>query len=304
MSQKKFIPNGDFDFVTMAESFAWAIAGDPARFAVSAEDAQALSAAVANFRVTLGAARGGMRSAAATMAKEEARKAAEAIVRRLAAVIRVNDKIDAASKVLLSMRERPAKAKQQPVPKEPPRLRFVRALHEGGAVPRHELEFRGFDLSSSKRPAGAVRLELFVDLIPPEEPIPSHPGANHGGRPWYLRSYSRSPIVVAPPMTRVPMRVVYWGRWADSTGEFGPFSATAVAWIEGGSSHFLPGGIGLAVPGRRNPAPLLEDATAPAGRDQTISVLVLEAQVQSFNPQMIAMREARQLEGPAVEEAA
>jgi hypothetical protein len=35
-------------------------------------------------------------------------------------------------------------------------------------------------------------------------------------------------------MARVPMRVVYWGRWADSVGNVGPFSATAAAWIEAG----------------------------------------------------------------------
>lgn len=310
----KFIPNGDFDFAMMAEQFARSIASDPARFAVTQLDADALSTAVVNFRAALNAARGGSRSAVATRAKDEARESAERMVRRLAQVIRANDKIDAASKVLLSLRERPAKVKQQPCPAEPPRLRFVRALHEGNAVPMHELEFGQLHKYRSGRPEGAVRLELFVDLIPLDEAIPVHPGANHGGRPWYLRSFTRSPIVIAPPMTRVPMRVIYWGRWADSTGNVGPFSATAVAWIEGGSSHALPGGIGMAAPGARKPAKLLEDATAPAGREPSVSVVVLEAQYQSLHPQHVEqstpqlsampMREARRLEGPAVEEAA
>lgn len=58
-------------------------------------------------------------------------------------------------------------------------------------------------------------------------------------------------------------------------------------------------------------APLLEEATAPAGREQTISVLVMEAQYQSLHPQMvvqpmpaIAGSEARRLEGQRGEEAA
>jgi hypothetical protein len=302
---EKFIPNGDFDFVTMAENFARTIAADPARFAVSQLDAEALSVAVVNFRAALNAARGNSsRSAVATRAKEEARAVAEKIVRRLASVIRVNDGISAASKMSLGMRERPAKVKQQPVPAEPPRLRFVRALHESGATPLHELEFGELHkFQRSGRPDGAVRLELFVDLIPPEEAIPGHPGANHSGRPWYLRSFTRSPIVLAPPMTRVPMRVVYWGRWADSSGNVGPFSATAVAWIEGGSSHSLPGGIGMVVPGARQPAALLEEANPPGRRAQTISVLVMEAQYQSFHPQQVPQA-APQLQGPAMEEAA
>ena len=99
----------------------------------------------------------------------------------------------------------------------------------------HELSFFDFTTRSTRKPEGAVRLELFVDLVLTDEPIPARPGANHGGRPWYLRSYTRSPIVLAPPMASVPMRVVYWGRWADSVGNVGPFSATAVGWIEGGS---------------------------------------------------------------------
>jgi hypothetical protein len=304
---EKFIPNGDFDFVMMAEHFARTISADPGRFAVAALDAEALSVAVVNFRAALNAARGGNRSAAATRAKEEARAVAEKIVRKMAAVIRVNEGIDAASKVELGLRERPAKVKQQPVPAEPPRLRFVRALHEGnGAVPMHELEFGELHKHRNGRPEGAVRLELFVDLILPEEAVPGHPGANHGGRPWYLRSFTRSPILLAPPMTRVPMRVIYWGRWADSSGDVGPFSATAVAWIEGGSSHLMSIDTGGLLGGRKA-APLLEDANAPAGREQAISVLVLEAQYQSFHPQQLpAMpaREARRLEGSAVEEAA
>jgi len=311
----KFIPNGDFDFVTMAESFARHVAKDPARFEVSESDSEALSAAVVKYRAALQAARGNSsRSTVATRTKELAREEAEQIVRRLAHVIRANPKIDTVSKVLLNLRERPAKAKQQVCPPEPPRLKFVRALHESGAMPMHELEFRELDAYSSKKPAGAVRLELFIDLIPPDEPIPAHPGANHAGRPWYLRSFTRSPIVLAPPMTRVPMRIVYWGRWADSTGNVGPFSATAVGWIEGGSAHYLPGGIGASVPGMRKLAPMLQDAAEPAGRGETVRVLVLEAQYQSYQqtivdaaPQLPAPTEReprRQLEGPVASEAA
>jgi hypothetical protein len=201
--------------------------------------------------------------------------------------------------------------KQQPVPAEPPSLKFVRALHEGGgAVPVHELVFGESFTHRNRRPTGAVRLELFVDLLHPDEEIPPHPGANHGGRPWYLRSFSRSPIKLSPPMTRQPMRVVYWGRWADSMGNVGPFSATAVGWVEGASMHRMGIDTGNMIGGYKR-APLLEEATAPAGREQTISVLVMEAQYQSLHPQMvvqpmpaIAGSEARRLEGQRGEEAA
>ncbi len=47
-------------------------------------------------------------------------------------------------------------------------------------------------------------------------------------------------IRLTPPLASEPMRVVYWARWADSAGNVGPFSATAVGWIEGGSHHLMP----------------------------------------------------------------
>jgi hypothetical protein len=79
-----------------------------------------------------------------------------------------------------------------------------------------------------------VRVEIFVDLVPPGQPIPQFPGQYLGGRPWYLRSFSRSPCKVKHPMPPVPMLVVYWARWADAQGNVGPFSQTCIARPEGG----------------------------------------------------------------------
>jgi len=310
----KFIPNGDMDFVMMAEKFARTIANEPARFTVTQADSDALSEAVVRYRTALNAARSGAsRSPRTTRAKDSAREDAERHIRRLAHVIRVSEGVDSVAKASLNLRQRPAKAKTRKCPQQPPRLRFVRAQHEGGgATPLHELEFSEFETFSSAKPPGAVRVELFVDLISPEEPIPAWPGANHGGRPWYLRSFTRNPIVIVPPLSRLPMRVVYWARWADSTGNVGPFSATAVGWIEGGTHHMR---LAPALGGAKS-VPLLEDAAAPGpvGRDPTYSVAVLDAQYECLNPQDAALPslpapanaepEPRRLEGPQASEAA
>jgi hypothetical protein len=301
---RKFIPNGDLDFATKAECFARTLLAEPERYDVPRGEAEALDAAVKRYRATLQATRSGGRSQAATRAKEDARGEAEQIMRRLGHLVRLNKRIDAPSKILLGIRERTARPKMTPCPQEPPRLRFVRALHQAGASPRHELSFTSYDMKRA-RPDGAVRLELFVDLVSPDEPIPSHPGANLGGRPWYLRSFTRTPIVLAPPMPRVPMRVLYWGRWADSAGGVGPFGATCAAWIEGGThgSH-LPGGIGLHF-GRPQPKLIDHEPAQPAGRDERYSVAVLEVHYQSFHAHALpapaaaaAGNEPRQLEGP------
>jgi hypothetical protein len=313
VSSKKFIPNGDQDFATKAEAFARTLLKEPERFDVPLDEVEQLDVAVKKYSAALQAARFGGKSQAATRAKEDAREAAEVIMRRLGHLLRLNKRLDGASRVLLGIRERTARPKMTPCPQEPPYLKFEKALHQPGATPMHELSFRSLDMNRA-RPEGAVRLELFVDLIAPDEPVPVHPGANHGGRPWYLRSFTRSPIVITPPMPRVPMRVLYWGRWADSAGGVGPFSATCAAWIEGGTHGYLPGGIALSFGNFGKPQPKLIDAepSMPANREEKYSVAVLEVHYQSFHATAAAALPApataddapRQLEGPVDAEAA
>lgn len=305
---KRLIPRQDLEFKTKAMTFSRAIADNPQRFGLRATDAQELQEAYERYHAAYQATQFGKRSEQTSLAKREARAELEKRLKRCMLRVRSADNVGPQELLALGMSVGPAKRTAQTCPQEPPKLRFVRALHEGGgATPMHELAFTALDMSKS-RPAGAVRLELFVDLIPPEEPIPRHPGANHGGRPWYLRSYTRNPIVLAPPMARVPMRVVYWGRWADSTGNVGPFSATCAAWIEGGTHHALPGGMFNG----RNAPPILEDAAASGpAREQRYRVALVEVRCASMLPQemgaMLPAPEApepRRLEAPPASEAA
>lgn len=257
-ASKKFIPNGDLDFSEMAWRFAQGIAGDPRKFRTTQEDAAAVTEAVNHFRGALRQARpGGRRSGsmADTAAKDAARQEAERIIRRLAGAIRSNPEISAAHKALLGIKAASAKrgragaargASGGQVPGESPVLVFKQAIHRSVHVPEHELTFRG--RSCPGKPTGAARLELFVELVPPEAAVPERPGGSTSGGGagvHYLRSYVRSPIRLVPPMADRAMRVVYWGRWADASGNVGPFSAAAAGWVEGGSHHLM----GPALPG-------------------------------------------------------
>jgi hypothetical protein len=76
-------------------------------------------------------------------------------------------------------------------------------------------------------------VELFVELLNENEPVPRDPGELSGGRLWYLRSYTRGPIEAEFPIANRPMRVVYWARWVGMKGDVGPFSQTCVAEFEG-----------------------------------------------------------------------
>lgn len=240
-----------------------------------------------------------------------AREETKRLYLRCVNVIRINENVDSVALIAVGLKPRKDRRQARSCPQEPPYLQFVQALHAGNsASPMHELSFYPMYARSKCKPAGAARLELFVDLIPPGEAVPQHPGANLGGRPWYLRSYTRSPIKLAPPICRVPMLVVYWGRWADATGSVGPFCGTVVSRIEGWSPHTE-----APVFGSNKRAPILEDATAsgPAGRERRYSVAVLDAQYQSLHRQDVppaqpaqrlpapAEREAPRLEGPGGE---
>lgn len=96
----------------------------------------------------------------------------------------------------------------------------------------HELRFRDSETSSAK-PAGAVRIEIFVGLLEPGKEAPSFPRPLGIGFHGYIRSYTRSPFRIEYPLSEKPMQVAYWGRWANSAGETGPFSRAVVAPIDG-----------------------------------------------------------------------
>jgi hypothetical protein len=298
---QRTIPRSDQAFSIRLGVFARSASEAPGRFAMSADDAAAVMAAATRLQAALQEARNpGSRSAVATREKVAARAEAERLYKRALDRLRVADGIDAAARMVAGMRERAERKRARVVPQEPPDMRFERALFGiGAAAPMHELSFRALGGTSKAKPDGAVRLELFVDLVRPDEEVPGHPGQNHGGRPWYLRSFSRSPIRITPPMTRVPMLVVYWGRWADAVGNVGPWCGTVVSRVEGHSRHVWMSGPG----GIKGRVPVLPDAPSDAP-EQKYSVAVRDAQYAYLNPQQLTDAEPvepKQLEGPTAE---
>lgn len=233
---KRFIPDGDVEFANKARCFAERILREPERFALSADDAERIDEAVVEFRDALAKARHRYtRSMQMTRLKDDAREKAEQIVRKYGTLIRLNENIPAADKITVGIRERSKRPRKTQCPTTAPYLRFVRSTgDENSCEPVHILTFREAIIAGGRaRPDGAARLELFVELVPHDAPIPTHPAQLTGGWAKYLRSYTRSPIRVEFPVAPGPMRVVYWARWADSTGNVGPFCETVVARVEG-----------------------------------------------------------------------
>lgn len=310
------LPGKNHEFATKIRVIADAIARDPAAVQMSRAESDRLTSLATRYaeaRQAANLAGGGNKGL--NNAKDELRREIEPVFRRVIRRVGATEGVPTSVLVALGINSEKPRARHQGCPEEPPRLRFIRALHEGnGAMPKHELRFEVAGTLKSTRPKGAARVELFVDLVPPDEAIPPRPGMGLGGWPLYLRSYTKNPILVAPPIARVPMRVVYWARWADSVGNVGEFSATCVAWIEGGSQRMLPGGLGMGATWNKEISEVeINSPTGPAHRDPTYRVAVREVQFEYFNgntgnhtPTLPAPEQPqqRQLEGPEQRDAA
>jgi hypothetical protein len=240
----KFIPDADSDFAHMARTFASYLKRHADRFVLAPEFIAAIDKAVDAYRDALSRTlRPGTCGPMATMRKNTARQEAEQKIRAAARVLRADDSLTGADRLLLRITERPKKLKRRKCPNTTPQLRFVGStLPDGSGPGKHILEYcNEFDEKDGAKPHGAVRLELFAEIVPAGEPIPKHP-AERSGRLPYVRSFTTKRMEVEFPIAvdGTPMLVVYWGRWADSKGEVGRFSKTCVARVEGWTSHALP----------------------------------------------------------------
>ena len=254
----KFVPSADSDFAMTANNFAEYLARHAEACGVTPDDVAEVREAVDAFRSALTATLQQFeRSSKNTWQKNEARKAAEKIVRKHANVIRSNPDVGDFHKFALRLKrtKRSASPKVRKCPAHPPLLHFIGSrdgvrgdLAQGSGSGAHILRFRAMEDRDPKdagmvrkaKPDGAARIELYMDLIPVGEPVPTHPmeRAQEGkGWPLYLRSFTTNPIEVEFPVPREPHLVVYWARWAGVTGDTGRFSRTCVARLEGWTAN-------------------------------------------------------------------
>jgi hypothetical protein len=303
----RLFSNNDVKAAAQVKGFAGTIAREPQRYGILAEDAGALLAAAERFAATLRKARfAGSRSTIATREKNEARAEAKRLMERAARSIRVNENVTPIMLHELGMQPAAQRRRRHAVPQESPRLRFVRALHEGGAAsPVHELEFGVPGGHRNRKAEGAVRLELYMALVPPDGEVPERISSVYGEHPLHLGGFTRSPSRVEPRIANVPMLIVYWGRWVGSNNDLGPWSATCIARIEGWPQH-----VSRLMMGSRRPAPLMDASAAldAARGASSYSVIVrdIESDHRNRAPALPERADApqHQLPGPAESEAA
>lgn len=233
---RELFPDRDREFAVAARTFAEAITRDPEQFFLSADDAQFISVHVKRYRDALARAiRRDTRTRRAIGEKDKARAEAEYIIRKYANIIRADDRIEPAVKEPIGVKERPKRLKKRTCPQVAPHLRFVGvddAGHPGdGGIHLIEFTTQAIQYKSKAKPRGAARLELFFEFVKPGRPAPARPDALSGW-PRYLRSFTTTPMRVKHPVPVEPMLLVYWARWADATGEVGPWSRTLVTRVE------------------------------------------------------------------------
>jgi hypothetical protein len=237
------IAAGDVPFAQKAEAFAGVLGGDPQRFDISREDADALVAAVKTFlALRLEAGNTYHRSKRLLDQRDKARGVVKRMMERLGRIIRANDQLDPADTVLLGITPRPTRLRKSKCPQTRPRLIYMGSRHSkrvGRKV--HLLRFEEpwtkigdpICVRRMAKPAGAWGVAVYVELIDEGEEIPREPGELSGGRPWLLQLCTRGPIEAEFPVAERPMRVVYWARWVGMKGDMGPFSQTCVGEFEG-----------------------------------------------------------------------
>lgn len=248
---EKFIPEADGDFAYTANNYVQRLRRYMAEYFITPEEVTLIENEVAAFRIALTKAlRKRSCSPELVAAKNNARKDLEHVIRSSANIIRSNPQVSESNKILLRIKVRKKRLGKSVVPKTPPRLQFMGSgdgiggeIGVGSGSGVHVLKYSdasdgGVITSTSnlgtvrkRRPDGAARIELFFEMVPVGEPVPMHPAER--GWPKYLRSFTRSPMEVEYPIPSQPMLIVYWAKWADSTGNTSRWSKTCVARVEG-----------------------------------------------------------------------
>ena len=235
--EKKFLPDAHRHFHARAEAFATTLAADPDRWGFTAERVDYIARLVMRFSDAHQKCYGKVTRTVVAIKERDARRVeAEREIRAAARMIRVDDSISEADKIALGIHERPTKLKKRRCPRTQPDMQYAGSrwsAKKGREV--HVLKFRESQATHKAKPRGAVRVEIFYAWIEMGEKVPRQPDE----RARYLRSYTRTPIEVEFPVPPRPMLLVYWGRWADSRGEVGPFSKTVRARPEGWCEEIL-----------------------------------------------------------------
>lgn len=208
-----YMPRRDQDASAWMRVFADGLLADPARYGVSASDANQVDAAVGAFAEALArSADPDQRTAVAVAAKDQARARAEGMCKTFYMIIKHNLGITGADKIAIGVRPPNPFRSKVSCPQSSPMLKVIAATPG-----QHVLAYNDSATpQSGRKPFGAAFLEVRVALG--ETPATSVAAASPAG------AVTRTPFEIAYTHADDRKRATYFARWVSRRGETGPWS--------------------------------------------------------------------------------
>jgi hypothetical protein len=216
----RLFPDDDAGILAAVMTFATGVAANPNKYFLYKNDAELLVRVANEYKDAYFAAKDkSTRTEAAVCLKNQTQTSAMQAIRGYANMIRASAGVSDAAKIEIGVMPPKGTLSRRTCPQSEPLLKFH------GTVPgMHQISISDSSTPNSRRkPFCAVRCELFMMMTDPAEPVPMAFDEDASGSK-YLRSYTRSRLQIAHPQPVKPMLITYFARWADSTGETGPFS--------------------------------------------------------------------------------
>jgi hypothetical protein len=211
-----YIPVPDALAAEWFKTFAYTIAANPGRYALSPPEAATIVDLAEAFDQALAVATDlATRTRVTVRVKNEARFIATQLCRPVAQRIKLNDGISDPDKIAIGVNPVNRARSAIGVPRSSPLLKMI------GATPGvHELRFQDSNSPTRRaKPFGAVALQLFVhvgDGQPAEGPAACA----------YLGTFTSNPVLVSHRHADGGKVATYYGRWVSRRGEEGPFSSS------------------------------------------------------------------------------
>jgi hypothetical protein len=205
-------------------NFADRVAADPALYTLTDSDAAEISAAVAAWQAAyVAAVAPESRTRGIVAAKNAAKRATLATVRRYGALIRAapEDRVSAALKVDLGLHPRTRDASPIAAPDEAPKV-FVADIGQGSHTVRLG---RTVDGGKGGKPRGAIGLMLYRAVSEDARVRPDEEGVT------FLTMATRGRCVSTFTPADRGKTATYFGRWITAKGKVGPWSCATSASI-------------------------------------------------------------------------
>jgi hypothetical protein len=262
-----YIPERDLRASCWMKNFARRIVEHPDLYRITPAEAAEIDAVVLAFRIALSKAHPiGTRSQSLVRTKNDARKAAERLVRPAAQRFRTDPQIAADLKILIGLKPRTTRRRKIPALESSPSLLLSAAM--SGAV---TVSARDSQTFRSARPKSAMGMELYERIRPVEtmlaaaaaakaaaaavkaaaapdaDPADANPAGSSSAlanpstlntpdassaiaepiRFRFIGVYTRTPIRMYPPIRAHGDEVTYVARWVTRRGEPGPWGQPA-----------------------------------------------------------------------------